>query len=285
MAEADLHVHTSFSDGKLTPYQVIEAACSRGLTAVGITDHDTMKGIPQALWAGRKLNMEVVPGVELSTYFIGKEIHILGYYCQAENPLLKKTLSIIRMDRYSRIIKMLALLKKNSVDLDFKDVLEVADGGDSLGRPHLAVALCQKGFCRTPGEAFQRFLSKGKPAFVKRLKISSPVAIQLIRRSGGIAVMAHPKLYRKDSVIPLLARYGLAGIEVFHPDHRRVDCRRYNLFAKKLQLIVTGGSDFHGHNATSNAAPGDVAVSYYCLEALKKAAGVWRQEYNRRGVL
>lgn len=274
MAGADLHVHTSFSDGKLTPYQVIETACSRGLAAVGITDHDTMQGIPQALRAGQKLSIEVVPGVELSTYFAGKEIHILGYYCHAENPLLKKTLSIIRMDRYNRIIKMLALLKKSGVDLGLKDVLEVAGGGESLGRPHLALALCQKGYCRTQREAFQRFLSAGKPAYVKRLKISSPAAIQLIRRSGGIAVLAHPKLYRKDSIITRLVWYGLSGVEVFHPNHRNIDCRRYCYYAKKLHLIVTGGSDFHGFDTSSLAAPGDVAVSYYCFKVLKKAAGV-----------
>lgn len=274
MAGADLHVHTSFSDGRLTPYQVVETACTRGLAAVGITDHDTMRGIPQALRAGQKLNVEVVPGVELSTYFSGKEIHILGYYCQEENPLLKNALSIIRKERYNRIIKMLALLKINGVELGLHDVLEIAGGGESLGRPHIAVALCQKGFCRTPAEAFQRFLSEGKPAYVKRLKISSPVAIQMIRRSGGIAVLAHPKLYCKDSVIPMLARYGLSGIEAFHPDHRKLDCRRYFNYAMKLHLFVTGGSDFHGYDSSSLAAPGDVTVNYDRLKMIKKAVGV-----------
>ncbi|MEW5921055.1 MAG: PHP domain-containing protein [Bacillota bacterium] len=273
MKEVDLHIHTTFSDGKLTPYQVIERAYYKDIAAVGITDHDTMRGISQAMEAGRIFGIEVVPGVELSTYYAGKELHILGYYCRAENFLLKKTLAFVRLDRYNRIVKMLALLKKEGIDLDLKDVLALAAGGESLGRPHLAEALCQKGYCQTPVEAFQRFLGDGKPAYVKRLKISSYNAIRLIRRSGGIAVLAHPGLYKKDGLIPLLKLHGLSGIEAFHPDHRSAECRRYCQMGLKYNLLITGGSDFHGQGSGSSAAPGAVVVDYGCLDRLKRAVG------------
>jgi 3',5'-nucleoside bisphosphate phosphatase len=268
MKKADLHIHTIFSDGKLTPYQIIKEACRKDITAVGITDHDTMRGIPQALQAGRELKVEVVPGVELSTDFKGEEVHILGYYCRAENTLLKNTLAIVRMDRYNRIVKMLKRLKDLDIDLSLKDVLKTASGGESLGRPHLAEALCRKGVCITPREAFQRFLAKGKPAFVKRLKISAHFAIQIIRKSGGVAVLAHPGLYKRDSLIHQLRDHGLSGIEAFHPDHRLADCRQYCRIAQKYNLFVTGGSDFHSQGF------GAVVVNYRCLQILKQLARV-----------
>ncbi len=274
MKKADLHVHTVFSDGKFTPYQIIKEACRMDITAVGITDHDTMSGIPQALQAGRELNVEVVPGVELSTDFEGQEVHILGYYCNAENTLLKNTLAIVRMDRYNRIVKMLARLKELGIDLTLKDVLDMATEGESLGRPHLAEALCRKGYSGTSREAFQRFLSTGKPAFVKRLKIAATVAIKIISKSGGVAVLAHPGLYKKDSLIPRLINHGLSGIEAFHPDHRLADCRRYWRIGQKYNLIITGGSDFHSQGLASNSALGTVVVDYRCLQILKKVAGV-----------
>ena len=232
MKKTDLHVHTVFSDGKLTPFQVIQEAYHKDIAAVGITDHDTMRGIPHALQAARKFNVEVVPGLELSTDCEGQEVHILGYYCRAENIILNKTLAHVRRDRYNRIVKMIARLKDLGIDLTLKDVLKMAKGGESLGRPHLAAALCHKGYCNTPREAFLRFLDKGKPAFVNRLKIASTVAIQIIRKSGGVPVLAHPGMYKNDSLISPLIQHGLLGIETFHPDHGPVDCRRYYRIAK-----------------------------------------------------
>lgn len=274
MKKADLHVHTVFSDGKLTPRQVIEEANRKGIAAVGITDHDTMRGIPQALKAGRELKVEVVPGVELSTDCDGEEIHILGYYCQADHNILKNTLTHIRMDRYNRIKKMMDRLNEMGIKLVLEDVLAMTAKGESLGRPHVAAALCKQGYCKTPREAFQRFLEKGKPAFVKRLKIYATVAIQLIRKAGGVAVLAHPGLYKKDNLIPKLIPYGLKGLEAFHPNHNLTDCRRYCRIAQKYNLLITGGSDYHGQDPDSGSSLATFGVDYHCLQILKQAAGI-----------
>lgn len=272
--KADLHVHTVFSDGKLTPLEVIKEACRRDIAAVGITDHDTMRGVPQALRAGQKYDVEVVPGVEMSTDFGGQEVHIIGYYCRTDNPLLKKTLTFVREDRYNRIVKMIDRLKKMGIEIPLEDVLKLATGGESLGRPHLAEALTQKGYCKTPREAFELFLDNGKPAFVKRLKIASPVAIRIIRKSGGIPILAHPGLYKDDSIISRLIKHGIMGIEAYHPDHRTEAARRYYTLGKQLNLLITGGTDFHCQNKVSAPALGSVFVEYCDLDMLKKAAGV-----------
>ena len=272
MKKADLHIHTVYSDGKLTPYQIIREAYRKDIMAVGITDHDTMRGVPQALQAGRKFKVEVVPGVELSTDFEGQEVHILGYYCRPENILLNKTLALIRKDRYNRIIKMLKRLKEMGINLTLEDVMKMATGGESLGRPHLAEALSSKGFCKTPREAFKRLLDKGKPAFVKRLKITSIVAIRIIQKSGGTAVLAHPGLYKDDSLIMHLSKYGLSGIEAFHPDHNAVDSQRYCDIAQEHNLFITGGSDFHSQESVS--AVGAITIDYRYLKILKQVAGV-----------
>ncbi len=273
MKKADLHIHTVYSDGKLTPYQVIREAYRKDIMAVGITDHDTMRGVPQALQAGRKFQVEVVPGVELSTDFEGKEVHILGYYCRPENIMLNKTLALVRKDRYNRIIKMLKRLKEIGIDLTFEDVMKTATGGESLGRPHLAEALTSKGFCKTPREAFKLFLDKGKPAFVKRLKITTRVAIRIIQKAGGVAVLAHPGLYKDDSLIFHLIKYGLSGIEAFHPDHSAVHSQRYCGIAQEHDLFITGGSDFHSQESVSTV--GEITIDYRYLKILKQTAGVF----------
>lgn len=272
MKKADLHVHTTFSDGKMTPYEVIKEAYHRDLAAVGITDHDTLGGIVPAINAGEIYGVEVVPGVELSTYFAGKELHILGYYCRAGDSLLHKTLILIRQARHKRMIKMLALLQDVGIKLELEEVLAFAAGGESLGRPHLAELLCLKGYCKTPAEAFRIFLGEGKPAYVKRAKLGPAQAIRLIRRSGGVAVLAHPGIYREEGLIPLLCEMGLCGIEAFHPDHRLSACRRFYRMGRKYNLVITGGSDFHGQGFGASSAPGAVAVSYDCVQKLKKSA-------------
>ncbi len=268
MKQVDLHIHTTFSDGKLTPCEVIKEAYHRDIAAVAITDHDTMGGVDQAIKAGQKYGVEVVPGIELSTYFRDKEIHILGFYCEAKHKLLEKTLSFIRQARYYRIRKMLDLLKKIGINLEMKEVMAIA-GGESLGRPHLAELIFQKGYCHSPREAFQLYLGEGKPAYVKRLKMSAEIAFKLVRRSGGLAILAHPGIYRIDKFIPELKCLGLSGLEVFHPDHNLATCLRYYRLAQKYGLIISGGSDFHGPDFGAAAAPGAVTVSYNFLERIK----------------
>lgn len=280
MSRIDLHVHTSVSDGVLTPYQVVSEANILGVSAIGITDHDTMQGLPYAENAGRKYGVEIVPGVELSTDYEGKEIHILGYYCDQRNPVLRKILKKIRVNRFERMIKMIEKLNKLGISIEFSDVLNVVKG-DLMGRPHLAITLCKKGYCQTPAEAFKHYIGVKGPAFVKRLKFSPYDAIFLIRNSKGIPVLAHPGIYGEDSLIPSLVNAGLLGIEVFHPDHQIFANSRYMKIARKYNLLVTGGSDFHGPNLGSSPHIGNVSINYLYLEKLKQVSKAIRKGTKR----
>lgn len=269
MGRVDFHVHTSVSDGSLSPFQVVAEAYNLKIDALGITDHDTMQGIAYAEAAGRKYGIEIVPGVELSTDYEGKEIHILGYYCDPNNPLLKKNLKRIRLNRYDRMVKMIEKLKKLGIYIELSDVLKIVKG-EMLGRPHLAIALCKEGYCKTPAEAFKKYIGFNCPAYVERIKFTPYDAIFLIRSAKGIPVLAHPGLYKEDRLIPSLVSAGLLGIEVFHPDHQILTSYKYLKMAKKYNLLVTGGSDFHGMNIGSATSIGTITLDYSYLEKLKK---------------
>ncbi len=280
MSRVDLHVHTSVSDGVLSPYHVIREAGKRGISAVGITDHDTMQGLPYAEAAGRKFGVEVIPGVELSADYDKKEIHVLGYYCDPSNPFLRKTLKKIRVSRLERMIKMVEKVKQLGMSIELSDVLHFVKG-NMLGRPHLARALCAKGYCETPAEAFQRYIGFSGPAFVDRLKFTPFDAIFLIRNARGIPVLAHPGLYGEDSMIHSLVGAGLLGIEAFHPDHQLFANIRYMRTAKKYNLLVTGGSDFHGPTLGSSPHVGHVSISSIYLERLKEVSKAIRKGTKR----
>lgn len=280
MRVVDLHVHTNVSDGLLSPFQVVSEASESGLAAIAITDHDTMDGLPYAEAAGRKHGIEVVPGVELSAGYGGTEFHILGYYCDPNNPFLKKTLKAVRRSRYDRMMKMLEKLKKLGIEIELKEVLQVVKG-QMLGRPHLAITLCIKGYCKTPAEAFKKYIGFDGPAYVERMKFSPYDAIFMIRNARGIPVLAHPGFYKEDKLIPSLVRAGLLGIEVFHPDHLMVSNYRYMRIAKKYNLLVTGGSDYHGSHLGTATTIGAVTVDYSYLEKLKNVSSAIRKGLKR----
>ena len=280
MSRVDLHVHTSVSDGLLTPEQIVKEADELGVSAIGITDHDTMQGLPYAENAGRTYGVEIVPGVELSSDYQGKEIHFLGYYCDPSDPALRKNLKKIRLDRFERMIKMIEKLKKLGISIELSDVLNIVKG-DLLGRPHLAMALCEKGYCQTPVDAFKQYIGAKGPAYVERLKFSPYDAIYLIRNAKGIPVLAHPGLYGEDAIIPSLVNAGLLGIEVFHPDHQLFANLRYMKVAKKYNLLITGGSDFHGPNLGSSPHLGHVSINYLYLEKLKRVSIAIRKGIKR----
>ncbi len=280
MSRVDLHVHTSVSDGMLTPDEVVNEANNLGVSAIALTDHDTMQGLPYAETAGRKYGVEIIPGVELSTDYKGKEIHMLGYYCDPSNPAFRKNLKKIRVNRFDRMAKMVEKLQKMGLSIEFSDVLNIVKG-DLMGRPHLAIALCKKGYCQDPAEAFERYIGHEAPAFVDRIKFSPYDAIFLIRNAKGIPVLAHPGLYKEDSIIPSLVSAGLLGIEVFHPDQQLFANLRYMKYAKKYNLLVTGGSDFHGSNLGSSPNVGAVSINYSYLEKLKRVSAAIRKGTKR----
>lgn len=239
----DLHSHTTVSDGALAPAALVELARREGVGVLGITDHDTVGGLDEALAAGARLGIEVVPGVEISSAYGRQEIHLLGYFVDRRSPALVERLAAWQDERIGRLHRMVERLRRYHIELDAEEI--AARAGTSVGRPHVAMALVAGGHVKTVEEAFDRFLADGKPAYVPRLRVPVAEAIALVRAAGGVPVLAHPAVYGNDGMIADLARDGLAGIEVLHPDHTETAVARYRRLAARFDLACTGGSDYH----------------------------------------
>lgn len=251
----DLHVHTTASDGACSSAEIIRLAADIGLEGIAITDHDTTQGLAGADEMARAAGITVIPGVELSTDFDGREIHILGYYLNDELEMVQDKLTGMQNSRLKRICRMVERINRLGYKLSVCDVLALSGRG-SVGRPHIARAMLEKGHVRTLQEAFQRFIGHGKPAYVPRDKFSPGEAVHFILAAGGIPVMAHPGLSKANSLIAPLAEQGLAGIEVYHPDHSPAAEMKFLQLARDHHLLATGGSDFHGINKSTSFALG-----------------------------
>jgi hypothetical protein len=266
---ADLHMHTLFSDGTFTPEELAARGKQCGLAAMSLTDHDTLEGCERMGAACKALEVEFIVGTELTSEFADKEIHLLGYFLDPQNPKLLAEVKKFQSVRQSRIHEMTARLNKLNIPLQAETVFKLANCR-SPGRPHVARALVEQGFCQSMDDAFERYLKKGRPAWVPKFKISALEAIELVHQAGGLAVMAHPGLNHCDEVIPLLAQQGVDGIECFHTKHTTKMSKRYLNFASRLNLLVTGGSDCHGF---SKGQPliGGVKLPGIYLQKLKDA--------------
>lgn len=266
---ADLHLHTYFSDGTYTPEELAGHAHRCGFKAIALTDHDTMEGCPRAAAACQSLGVEFIPASELTCEHDGHELHLLGYYLDSENPHLAADLAKFQEVRQGRIHEMVGRLNRLGIPLKAEAVFALANCR-SPGRPHVARALVQGGWCSNLDEAFERFLKKGKPAWVPKFKISAMDAIALIHEAGGLAVMAHPGLNHCDELIPALVEAKLDGLECFHSKHSTQATQRYLEIADRHRLLVTGGSDCHG---MSKGKPliGSIKVPYECVERLRQA--------------
>src|SRR5436309_9163620 len=264
---ADLHLHTSFSDGTYTPEELVERAGQLRLAAVALTDHDTVEGCARMSAAARRSSLEFIPATELTAEFNGNELHLLGYFVDTHNPRLLSEMARFQQVRQDRIREMVARLNRLNVPLRAEAVFALANCR-SPGRPHVGRALVMGGFCATMEEAFERFLKKNRPAWVPKFKISALDAIALIHRAGGLAVMAHPGLNRTDKIIPDLVSAGLDGLECFHTKHTPSTSEHYVRMAKEFNLAITGGSDCHG---LSKGKPliGTVKLPYEYVEKLK----------------
>ncbi|GGA21754.1 PHP domain-containing protein [Paenibacillus physcomitrellae] len=250
-SRADLHTHTTASDGLNSPADNVRMAKENGLAAIAITDHDTVAGIDEALEAGKKLGMVVVPGIEISTRVDDTDIHVLGYFINHHDPVLKQRLSELRNAREQRNEAILTNLQKLGIPLGRGDVLKELgrelQEGESLGRPHIAAVLVAKGYAADIRDAFDRYLAEGAAAYANVPRIAPQQAFEWIREAGGAPVIAHPGIYGQDALIQSLLESGKpAGLEVFHSDHSPEDEQRYGEWAARYGLIATGGSDFHG---------------------------------------
>ncbi len=266
---ADLHLHTLFSDGTFTPEELAQRGAQVGLAAMALTDHDTVEGCTRMGQACESLSIEFIPGTELTAEFEGHEVHLLGYFLDVQQPKLLAEIKKFQSVRQERIHEMAARLNKMGVPLRAETVFALANC-HSPGRPHVARALAQEGLCTSMDEAFERFLKKGRPAWVPKYKISALEAMDLLHQAGGLAVMAHPGLNHCDQIIPRLAELGLDGLECFHSRHTSTQSEYYLALAQRLNLAVTGGSDCHG---LSKGKPliGGVRLPAIYLEKLKQA--------------
>ena len=266
---ADLHLHTLFSDGTFTPEELAQKGAQFGLVAMALTDHDTVEGCPRMALACQSLGIEFIPGTELTAEFDGHEVHLLGYFLDVQLPKLLAEIKKFQNVRQERIREMVARLNHLGLPLRAETVFTLANC-QSPGRPHVARALAQEGLCGSMDEAFDRFLKKGRPAWVPKYKISALDAMDLLHQAGGLAVLAHPGLNHCDQIIPHLAGAGLDGVECFHSKQTSTQSEYYLALAQRLDLAVTGGSDCHG---MSKGKPliGGVRLPAIYLEKLKQA--------------
>lgn len=251
MVIIDLHVHSTASDGSLTPRQVVQEAKNLGLRAIALTDHDTVAGLDEALAAGREVDLEVIPGIEISAHHEPGSMHILGYFINHHYEGLQAQLAVLQQARASRNPAMIAKLQELGVAITLAEVEAVAGGGQ-LGRPHIAQVLVRKGYARDFQDAFDRFIGNHGPAYVKKFRFPPADAIKMIREAGGLAVLAHPFTLEYGSrqhlqaILQELQSYGLAAVEAFYPEHTPEQQKLYQELAAELGLLVTGGSDYHG---------------------------------------
>jgi len=277
MHKADLHVHTTASDGLLNPEEVVKWAAHKKLSAIAITDHDTIKGIQPAIDTSKQYNVEVIPGIEFSSEHMDEEIHILGYYIDYDKEWLKVKLDEMYQSRYIRAIKMIDKLKEIGINITLEQVKSIAESG-TIGRPHIARAMQENGYIDNMKEAFNKYIGKGGPAYVERYRISCQEAIDIIKQLGGVPVLAHPGLINKKDCIKEIIDMGIEGIEVYHTKHDGKIIRYALKLAVERKLLITGGSDCHGIFLHNEPILGNVWVDYKYVELLKDKSDNTKQK-------
>lgn len=262
MRIVDLHVHSTKSDGSYTPSELVSYAIEKGLSAFALTDHDTTDGLAEAFAAAMNKPVEVIPGIEFSTEYEGKDVHIIGLDIQYEEPHFKEQLIAFQNSRTVRNEKMCARLREAGIDISYESLLTEFPGS-VITRAHYAKYLLAHGYIKNMTEAFERYIGDNCPYFVPREKVTPVQAVQLVLQAGGIPILAHPPLYhmgkdRLDLLVCSLARAGLIGIEAVYSTYTPSEERDMKRLARKYNLCISGGSDFHG-----TTKPGlDLAVGY-----------------------
>ncbi|MDI3312049.1 MAG: PHP domain-containing protein [Thermoanaerobacterium sp.] len=266
----DLHIHTTKSDGMHKPKEVVHMAKKVGLSVIAITDHDTLEGIDEAIDASTSLDIEIVPGIELNSYDGKQDVHILGYFIDHNNKDFLKRLVEIRNSRISRAKLMIQKLNEIGVNINYDNVLKYAKES-YIGRPHIAKAIVEAGYSKSVKESFDKYIGEGQPAYIERYRLHPFESIKMIKDSGGIPVLAHPGLLKDKKIISHLIKNGLNGIEVYHSKHDEKDTEFFKDFAIENNLLITGGSDFHGIDIDGRYLLGTVKLDYKHVLKLKES--------------
>lgn len=273
MAIGDFHTHSTMSDGRLSPSELVDLAASRGVRVMALADHDTLAGYEEAREAAsHHPGFLLVPAVEISCDLPGTELHMLGLFVDATNERLRSELERFRVGREERGAEMVSALAAQGVPVEWSRVRELA-GEAAVGRPHLALAMIEAGHVATFNEAFDRFLGRGMPAYVERETIGPAEAIAMIRGAGGLPVFAHPSFTQDyEDVARMLAEQGLFGMEVYYKAYEPELVETLRLLAGRLGLFALGGSDYHGAGASDERLPGDIPLPDVVVPAFLDAA-------------
>jgi predicted metal-dependent phosphoesterase TrpH len=267
----DLHTHTTASDGRRTPAELVDRAAAAGVTVLSVTDHDTVAGCDAAAEACAARNVEFVPGIEITAAQDGADVHVLGYFIDVHAAPLLRFLVRQRERRIERARRIIERLEQEGFALNAEQILQPAleASGRAVGRPWIARALVQNGYVASIEEAFARWLSRGRPAFVPRQAATPAEVLASIHEAGGVASLAHPGLLRRDEWLASFADAGLDAVESYHSEHDAAETRRYLSLADALGLAVSGGSDYHGYDSQGAAAPGAVSLPRPAYDRLK----------------
>lgn len=268
LSKIDLHTHTYYSDGQHSPEELIIKAKESGIDVISITDHDTVDGISEAVEAGKKYGIEVIPGLEISSDIRDREVHLLAYFFDPLNKELEEYLKFFRAERIKRAIRMIEKLDALGLTIKLDDVMEIARNS-AVGRPHIAKALLKTGLVSNYFEAFSKYIGNGCPAYERKVHVSPRSAFKIISDAGGLSFIAHPGNL-PDAIMVELIEAGLDGIEVVHPSHLPHQVKHYRGIVNEYFLLESGGSDFHGGDRNDYNNLGKYTIGYSKIEAMRK---------------
>ena len=278
---ADLHAHTTASDGELSPEELVDRAADAGVAALAVTDHDTMAGVERAVARGKERGVEIVPGCELTIYVCQIELHLLALFVDPAHGPFAKLLQELQAHRRERGLQMVRQLNAAGTPISDADVLEMAGGASAIGRPHVAAALVKRGHAPSHRVAFVKFLQEGKPGFAPKHRLEPSDVFAAIYASGGLSILAHPGVFPHDELIRPLFSQGMDGIEALYRSHSEMNRRFYAGLARRYEKLISGGSDFHGPRVRPGVNVGDGGVERAIYTRLKRTAE--RFSPRRRG--
>ena len=277
MRYVDLHVHSNASDGTLTPSEVVHLALQKNLAAIALSDHDTVKGVPEAISAAEGTTLEVVPATELSCYYRNVEIHVLGLFVDYRDADFQSKLEELELERMQRNLDMIALFQRDNISITLEE-LQAGNPRSVITRAHFARVLVEKGYCKDKNAAFDRYVGVGCPYYLPKPQITPELSLPLITKAGGIPILAHPMLYKLgyrqvEELIQYLIPLGLKGIEAYHSSNNISQSDKLRSLALKYHLVVSGGSDFHGANKPDielGTGRGGLRITESILDAIKQ---------------